>query len=212
MLEGNGPLANETVVVGAHYDHVGYGSFGSRGKKEEQGKKIHFGADDNASGTTAVMELARRFAAMKDRQGRRLVFMLFSGEELGLLGSQHYSENPLFPLKDTVFMLNLDMVGRMVTDKSIKKDILVCEGVKTGEGFEELVDKINGKYNFQITKKSGTSPYSDHASFFRKKVPVIFYWTDTHVDYHRPSDTPDKINFPGMKKIVDMSQDLLACT
>ena len=112
VVEGAGPLANETVVVGAHYDHLGYGGQGSLAKLA--GKKImHPGADDNGSGTTTVIELVLRFGAMKDRQGRRLVFMTFSGEERGLLGSQYYcNRQPLFPLADTVAMINLDMVGR----------------------------------------------------------------------------------------------------
>ena len=106
-----------------------FGKYGSIAKKEEDRKKLHRGADDNASGTAAVMELARRFGQMKERQGRRLVFVAFSGEEAGLHGSAHYCKAPPFPLKDTVFMLNLDMVGRMHFDKTINKNVLACEGV-----------------------------------------------------------------------------------
>src|SRR5262249_46069367 len=119
VLEGSGPLANETVVIGAHYDHLGYGPYGSlsRDVYKPGVKLMHPGADDNGSGTPSVMELARRFAGKKDRQGRRLVFMTFSGEERGLLGSRHYCfKDPLFPLKDTVAMVNLDMVGRLSYD------------------------------------------------------------------------------------------------
>ena len=111
VLEGNGPLADETVVIGAHYDHVGYGSFGSLGGKDAKGK-IHYGADDNASGTTGLIELARRFGAMKDRQGRRIVFIAFTAEERGLYGSIHYCKEPLFPLDKTAAMINMDMIGR----------------------------------------------------------------------------------------------------
>src|SRR5205807_240383 len=106
VLEGSGPLANETVIVGAHYDHLGYGGPGSIAPSKK--RQIHHGADDNASGSTAVMELARRFAAIPNRLGRRLVFMTFSGEELGLLGSRYYCKQPIFDLKTTAAMYNLD--------------------------------------------------------------------------------------------------------
>ncbi len=206
VLEGAGPLAKETVMVGAHYDHLGYGGYGSLAKDRTK-KEIHHGADDNGSGTTTVLELARRFAAIKNRQGRRLVFMTFSGEERGLLGSLHYCDKePLFPLESTVAMVNLDMVGRLSdTDKK-----LIVEGVQAGKGFDELIGRFNKKYGFQLTKKSGGSGYSDHASFYRQKVPVMFLWTGTHADYHRPSDTADKINVPGMRRIADLAEDLLA--
>ncbi|MBY0455861.1 MAG: M28 family peptidase, partial [Gemmataceae bacterium] len=111
VLEGAGPLKDETVVIGAHYDHVGYGNFGSLGGAAAKGK-IHFGADDNGSGTTGLLEVARRFGAQKDRQGRRIVFIAFSAEEMGLIGSAYYCREPLFPLEKTAAMVNMDMVGR----------------------------------------------------------------------------------------------------
>ncbi|HYT92059.1 MAG TPA: M28 family peptidase [Gemmataceae bacterium] len=207
VLEGSGPLANETVVVGAHYDHLGYGGTRSSLAKDRTKKQIHPGADDNGSGTTAVLELARRFAEIPNRKGRRLVFMTFSGEELGLLGSAHYcNKEPLFPLKDTVAMVNLDMVGRL-SDKAKK---LLVEGVQAGKGFDELIERFNKKHGFQLTKHPGSSPYSDHASFYRKRIPVLFLWTGTHSDYHRPGDTADKINVPGMRRITDLAEDLVA--
>jgi hypothetical protein len=213
VLEGSGPLADETVVLGAHYDHVGYGYFGSLGGRAAQGK-IHFGADDNGSGTTTLMELARRYGAMKDRQGRRLVFIAFSGEERGLLGSVYYCKEPLFPLEKTVAMINMDMVGRT---KPVQadwlgiapfKDRLVVYGTGTAEGFAKLVDEVGGKSEFKIsTLATGTGP-SDHDSFYRKKVPVLFLYTGTHNEYHRPTDVPEKINVPGMKKVADLVQVL----
>ena len=207
VVEGNGPLAAETVVVGAHYDHLGYGgpSSMSRAKRPQ----IHFGADDNASGTTAMMELARRFAAMKNRQGRRLVFMAFSGEELGLFGSQHYCARPLFPLEQTAAMYNLDMVGRLRLDSKTGRARLLTEGHGTAKPFKELIDSLAKKYDFTlVSQASGFGP-SDHASFCGKKVPVLFLWTDYHSDYHRPGDTPDKINVAGMRRIVDLSEDAI---
>jgi hypothetical protein len=208
VVEGSGPLANETVVIGAHYDHLGYGGSGSRAKEPNK-KQIHHGADDNGSGTTSVLELARRFGQMKNRQGRRLVFMTFSAEEMGLLGSQHYcNKDPLFPLADTVTMVNLDMVGRLSLDKETKKGKLIVEGVGTAKTFDAIIDKLNP--GFLLTKKQGGTGPSDHDSFYRKKVPVVFFWTGNHVDYHRPSDTSDKINVAGMRQIVDLTEKVIA--
>ncbi len=220
VLEGAGPLADETVVLGAHYDHVGYGSFGSLGGPSARGK-IHYGADDNASGTTTLMELARRYGAMKNRQGRRLVFIAFSGEERGLLGSIHYCKEPLFPLDKTVAMINMDMVGRA---KAVPadwlgvmpyKDRLVVYGTGTGDGFEKLVEDAGTKSEFRLrTLATGTGP-SDHDSFYRKHIPVLFLYTGTHNEYHRPTDVPEKINVLGMKKVADFVQvladNLTAC-
>ena len=212
VLPGAGPLAGETVVVGAHYDHLGYGDAGSRLKPADRGKKlIHHGADDNASGTTALMELARQFGRMKGRQGRRLVFIAFSGEERGLLGSRFYcNKEPLSPLAGTAAMVNLDMVGRLRPDAKTGKDKLIVEGVGTAKGFSTLVEEVNKKYDFRlIEKKGGTGP-SDQDSFYRRKVPVLFLWTGYHSDYHLPSDTADKINVPGMARVVDITEGLIS--
>ena len=213
-LEGAGPLADETVVVGAHYDHVGYGSGRlSMGGDAAQGK-IHFGADDNASGTAAVLELARRFGAMKDRRGRRLVFILFSGEERGLIGSKYYCEHPLFPLAKTAAMVNLDMVGRMRTGQGdwlgvTTRPQIQFWGTGSGDTFDRTVDAVERRYELRVKKVAdGTGP-SDHDSFYRKRVPVLFLFTDFHPDYHRPSDTPDRINLPGMVTVVNATEDVV---
>jgi hypothetical protein len=207
VVEGAGPLANETVVVGAHYDHLGYGGTSSLSPVRKMA--IHHGADDNGSGTTTMLELARRFAAMHDRQGRRLVFMAFSGEELGLYGSEYYCKHPLFSLKETASMFNLDMVGRLRSDKASGKPKLLSEGCGTAKPFRELLDKLGEKHGFKmVNKPSGFGP-SDHASFCSKEVPVLFLWTDYHDDYHRPSDTADKINIEGMRRIADLSQEAI---
>jgi hypothetical protein len=208
VIEGEGPKANETVVIGAHYDHLGYGGFGSlaRGLKNPA---IHHGADDNASGTTALIELARRLAALPKRD-RRLVFIAFSAEESGLLGSAHYCRSPLFPLNDTVGMLNLDMVGRLSPDKETKKDRLIVYGTGTAKHFDELIENLNKKYDFKLQKvATGTGP-SDHASFYAKNIPVFFLFTDTHVDYHKPTDTSEKINVVGMRKVTELAEELAA--
>ncbi|QJW95927.1 M28 family peptidase [Frigoriglobus tundricola] len=213
VLEGSGPLKDETVVLGAHYDHVGYGLWGSTGGKAAAGK-IHYGADDNASGTTGLIELARRFGAQKNRVGRRIVFVAFSGEERGLLGSQYYCKEPLFPLNTTAAMLNLDMIGRA---KSVpvdwtglfeKKERLLVYGTGTGDNFTKLVDETTRKADFKVLPMAaGTGP-SDHDSFYRKGVPVLFLYTGLHPDYHKPADVPEKINVTGMKKVVDFAQVL----
>jgi hypothetical protein len=209
VLEGAGPLAKETVVIAGHYDHLGYGGRGSLAKKSKA-KEIHYGADDNASGTTSVIELARRFAAMPNRERRRLVFVTFSAEEMGLLGSQHYcNKEPLFPLADTVAMVNLDMVGRLSADPKTQKDKLIVYGTGTAKTFDKLIDELNNGTGFQLVKKrEGTGP-SDHDSFYRKKIPVFFFFTGTHKDYHKPSDTSDKINVPGMGRVTDLAEKVI---
>jgi len=208
VLPGAGPLAKEFVVVGAHYDHLGYG--GAGGSLSGLRKMaIHHGADDNGSGTTTVLELARRFAGMPGRKGRTLVFMTFSGEELGLLGSVHYCKNPLFPLADTVAMFNLDMVGRLAADAKTGKNKLLVEGSATSKLFNQVLDDINKRHDFTLVRSPNFPPNSDHFSFYQKKIPVMFFWTGIHADYHRPSDTADKINVAGMRRVADMSVEVI---
>jgi Zn-dependent M28 family amino/carboxypeptidase len=206
-LDGAGPLANQTVVVGAHYDHLGYGGPGSLANLKKPA--IHHGADDNGSGSTALMELARHFARQPNRQGRRLVFIAFSGEELGLHGSVHYCKEPVFPLADTAAMVNLDMVGRLVADTTTGKDRLTIEGAGTAKTFNDLLDRINAHYGFALKRvASGYGP-SDQFSFCEVGVPVLFFFTNDHPDYHKPSDTADKINVPGMERVLDMAADVM---
>lgn len=207
VAEATGPLSEETVVVGAHYDHLGFGGMGSLAPNSTA---IHHGADDNGSGTTALLELARRFGAKKEREGRRLVFIAFSGEESGLLGSQHYCKQPLFPLANTAAMVNLDMVGRLRPDAKTKKDKLIVYGTGTSKNFDTLIDTLNGKYDFQLKKVPGGMGPSDHASFYQKKIPVFFFFTGEHADYHKPTDTADKINVPGMRRVTDLVAEVVA--
>ena len=213
VLEGSGPLKDETVVIGAHYDHVGYGEYNSAGGTAAKGK-IHYGADDNASGTTGLIELARRYGEHPNRRGRRLVFIAFSGEEMGLVGSKFYCKEPLFPLDRTVAMLNMDMIGRT---KPVpvdwlglfgKRDQLLVYGTGSGGAFDGMVDAVGRKFDFKVSKiPAGTGP-SDHDSFYRKQVPVLFLFTGFHGEYHRPTDVPEKINVPGMKKTTDFAETL----
>ncbi|HKI34572.1 MAG TPA: M28 family peptidase [Gemmataceae bacterium] len=222
VLEGDGPLAKETVVIGAHYDHIGLGTDnrlfnlatgvagpGSPGGvgfplAEMAGTAVHHGADDNASGTIALLELARRFGAAKERAGRRLVFIAFTAEESGLIGSRYYCNNPVFPLKDTAAMLNMDMVGRLQDDK------LMVGGLASARPFAALVDRLNDKHHFDLLKEpSGQGP-SDHSSFEAKKVPVLNLFTGFHEQYHRPSDRPETIDVAGVYRVVGFAADLVA--
>jgi hypothetical protein len=200
VIEGVGPHADETVVIGGHYDHLGRGGpmSGSNAPKSED---IHNGADDNASGTSMVLELARRIGARKDAPPRRVVFMAFSGEERGLLGSKHYVEHPVFPLSTTVMMINCDMVGRLGA-----KQELTMIGTGTADGLEPLVEVLGKTAGFTIKKVSGMTDGfggSDHQSFYGKQIPVLFAFTGLHKDYHRPSDDAQLINYAGMARIAD---------
>jgi hypothetical protein len=198
VLEGSGPLADETIVIGGHYDHLG---FGGEGSLAFGSRDIHNGADDNASGTSMVIEIARRLASRPDPLPRRVVFMLFSAEERGLLGSQHYVENPLYPLDNTVAMINFDMVGRMNDNQD-----LTVYGTGTSPSFESIVDGLGKAAGFNIKKIADGSGPSDHQSFYLKNIPVLFFFTGTHKDYHRPSDDADLIDIKGMGRIADMTE------
>lgn len=200
VLDGHGPLADETIIVGAHYDHLGEGGPGSLAPWT---KAIHNGADDNASGTAALLEVARRLAAQDEKPRRRIVFLAFSGEERGLLGSSHYVDNPPIPLAKTAAMVNMDMVGRL------KENKLIISGTGTATSFESLIDETNKRYEFDIKKDPGGYGPSDHAAFYGKQVPVFHFFTGTHNDYHRPSDDYDKINLPGMQRITSMVADVV---
>jgi hypothetical protein len=193
-----------TLVVGAHYDHLGYGGEGSLAPDDQA---PHVGADDNASGTAAMLGLARRFGTQAVRGAlpvHNLVFAAFTGEESGLLGSGHYVDDPLKPLETTETMLNMDMVGRLRDDR------LSVMGVGTAKEFPELVRATNetvGRFVLK-TSEDGYGP-SDHASFYKREVPVLFLFTGAHVDYHKPTDTWDKINVSGLERISAFASALV---
>ncbi len=198
-LEGVGPRAEETIVIGAHYDHLGYGDTNSL---EPDSQKVHNGADDNASGVAVMLEVARRLVALDHKLPRRVVFVAFTGEERGLLGSAHYTANPPIPLERTIAMLNLDMVGRLRDDK------LVLHGTGTAGEFDLLIKRLNAQHGFRIVKKpSGFGP-SDHTSFYEKKIPVMHFFTGAHPDYHRPSDDAHKLDVAGMRRIASLVADI----
>ena len=199
VLEGDGPLANETVVVGAHYDHVGRGGEGSLAPGSNE---IHNGADDNASGTAALLEVARRLAAREEKLPRRVVFIAFTGEERGLLGSAHYVREPIFPIEETIAMINMDMVGRLVDDR------LTVFGTGTSPAWDGLLDPAAEQGGLVLAKKPEGFGPSDHSSFYAKQIPVLHLFTGTHTDYHRPGDDWDKINYEGVERIVDLVETL----
>lgn len=203
VLPGEGPNAEETIVVGGHYDHLGRGGVGS-GSLTPDTHDIHNGADDNASGTAAVLELARRYASRPTPPSRRLVFIAFSGEERGLLGSRHYvKKDPRFPLANTVAMINFDMVGRL------KNDSLIAYGTGTAKEFDAALEAANAPFSFKLKKTPDGGGPSDHASFYAADIPVFHLFTGVHGDYHRPSDDVDKVNVPGMKRIVDLTERMI---
>lgn len=214
VLPGSDPqLASEYVVIGAHYDHLGLGGPESLAANPEG--QIHHGADDNASGTTGLLEIARVLAGERGRIKRSVMFIAFSGEELGLLGSGAYTRNPATPLASTVAMLNMDMIGRL------RNGSLFVGGVGTSPVWKPLIDKLNGGSQpvagaagngsgsrFQLSfGEDGFGP-SDHQSFYVRDVPVLFFFTGTHDDYHKPSDTADKINAEGLKKVAEFVREI----
>jgi hypothetical protein len=188
--------AATTVILGAHFDHLGYGEDGNSMMRTGE-KLIHNGADDNASGTAALIELARMLKASKAKSNNYL-FIAFSGEELGLFGSKYFTENPTIDLKSVNYMINMDMVGRL--NDSTK--VVSVGGYGTSPQWASVINASDKKLSFKIrTDSSGTGP-SDHTSFYRKDIPVLFFFTGQHKDYHRPSDDADKINYLGEYYII----------
>lgn len=188
--------APTTIILGAHYDHLGYGEDGNSLYKGTE-KMIHNGADDNASGTAALIELARMLKKSKLKKNNYL-FIAFSGEELGLYGSKYFSEHPTIDLTKVNYMVNMDMIGRL-NDSS---HVLTVGGYGTSPTWGELFNTNNDKKYFSIKfDSSGTGP-SDHTSFYKKDIPVLFFFTGLHSDYHKPTDDFDKINYQGELQVV----------
>jgi aminopeptidase YwaD len=236
ILPGSDPkLKDEAIVIGAHYDHLGRGGEGSLAPREGE---IHHGADDNASGVAGLIELARMLSTQNPKPRRTIVFIAFSGEEEGLIGSSYYVNHPNVPLANTVAMINMDMIGRL-KDRS-----LIVGGVGTAQEWRAMIDKTNllpisivvgnlknssspevvrailsvsgepvaatnPKQQFALTlNEDGFGP-SDHSSFYAKQIPVLFFWTGTHEDYHKPSDTAAKINYEGEARIVSFVANVI---
>jgi len=189
-------LRNEFVIIGAHFDHLGMGGPGSSSRAPDT-TGIHHGADDNASGVSMMLELAEKFANTRGSHKRSIVCIAFSGEEEGLLGSKHFTNDPGIDLSKVNAMVNLDMVGRL-SDTTM----LQVSGVGTAAGLKELVYAKSDTSSIKLNlSEEGYGP-SDHSSFYFKNIPVLFYFTGAHLDYHTPSDTWDKINYKGMAAIT----------
>jgi hypothetical protein len=243
ILPGSDPkLKDEAIVIGAHYDHLGRGGEGSLAPREGD---IHHGADDNASGVAGVLELARILSSSNPKPRRTIIFIAFSGEEEGLIGSNYYVNHPVVPLTNTVAMVNMDMIGRLKDRK------LIVGGVGTSREWPSIIESENTHTAMSVTlgadgtmgmvaisdlprpssstassdgrkmpqpnstpdfdlalNQDGYGP-SDHSSFYSKQVPVLFFWTGTHGDYHKPSDTADKINYEGEARIISFVANLV---
>ena len=188
--------AKYTIVIGAHYDHLGLGHDHNSKDANPEGK-IHNGADDNASGTSGVIELANYFATNKLTEPYNFLFICFSGEELGLLGSKKYCEDPDIDLKTINYMINMDMIGRL--NDSTKK--VLVYGVGTSPVWVPLLDSL--KSEFKIIKDSSGIGPSDQTSFYLKDIPVLHFFTGQHSDYHKPSDDIEKVNYKGESAVLD---------
>ncbi|MFI5234807.1 MAG: M28 family peptidase [Gemmatimonadales bacterium] len=196
VLSGRDPvLQNEIVVVGAHYDHLGLGGFGSLAP--DSTGKVHNGADDNASGASALVAIAHRL--MAHRPARTIVFIAFTGEEEGLLGSEWYVKHPLYPIDHTVAMINLDMVGRLRNSK------LIIYGTASAKEWPALLDSLNTAPKFDIRGHGDGYGPSDQSSFYAAHRPVLHLFTDLHEDYHRPTDDWQKINADGLARVANFA-------
>jgi Zn-dependent M28 family amino/carboxypeptidase len=205
-LEGKGKLKDQVIVIGAHYDHLGHGGPGAIGKAAPDA--IYHGADDNASGTAGVVLLARRFAALardRDADRRSLLFVCFSGEERGLLGSQHmlaHIGELGIKHEQMVAMFNFDMIGRM------KEDKVIVVGTGSGDLFEKLMKDAAAVTDVKAVS-GGAVGGSDHQSFHARKIPAVHFYTGVHPDYHKPSDTADKVNHEGGVKTVELAARMI---
>jgi hypothetical protein len=200
ILPGRDPvLRNQTVVLGAHYDHLGLGGFGSL--DPDSNGRVHNGADDNASGIAGLIQVAARLAASPP--ARTVVFIAFSGEELGLLGSAHYVKEPIYPLAGTLAMVNLDMIGRLRNGR------LIVYGARTAQEFPALLDSLNWYAGFDLKPQGDGYGPSDQSSFYGAKRPVLHLFTDLHEDYHRTTDDWQKVNLDGLKRVADFTLGLV---
>lgn len=194
FIEGNDQiLKNEFIVLGAHYDHLGLGGPSSKSDKRNA---IHYGADDNASGTSALLEIAEKIVSQKGKLKRSVIFIAFGAEEQGLLGSKHFVENPLVPLSQIKLMINMDMVGRMNEQKHV-----YMGGAGTFPDGVDFMKTLGESLNLTPIVHAGSVGGSDHVSFYKKNISVLGMHTGGHSQYHTPEDTIDLINFEGQKKV-----------
>ena len=198
---------SEYIIVGAHYDHIGYGEIGSLAKKGEKGQ-IHNGADDNASGTAVVLKLAEMFSEERQNQPekfkRGIIFALWSGEELGLIGSTHFVNDPVLPLKDVAAYINFDMVGRLRNNK------LVLQGIGSSPIWTKLIEKRNVLIGFNLALKKDPYMPTDVTAFYPKNVPVLSFFTGLHKNYNRPTDDPETLNYAGLERISSLAYGIIS--
>ncbi|HEX9631535.1 MAG TPA: M20/M25/M40 family metallo-hydrolase [Gemmatimonadales bacterium] len=202
VLPGRGPLAGQVLVLGAHYDHLGRGGAGMGSLDPDSVDVIHNGADDNASGTAALLEAARLLRGRLQGNRRTIVFVAFTAEESGLIGSGWYVQHPLHPTDSTVAMINFDMVGRLRDGR------LLALGAGTAPEFPALLDSLNAKHGFDLQASGDGWGRSDHASFYAVRIPVLHFFTDLHDHYHRVSDDPETINAKGIAQVAAYAADL----
>ncbi len=200
MTDGSG--SEDILVVGAHYDHLGWGQEGSLYRGEEA--MIHNGADDNASGTAGMLELAQAYAARPARHA--MLFMAFSGEEMGLLGSAHWVEHPTVPLERVRAMFNLDMIGRL-PDSTRRLNV---QGIGTSPAWKQIVERNNDEEKFNLALIDDGKGSSDHSSFYMKNIPVLFFFTGLHTDYHRPSDDADRIEYESQEQVTRYVAEIIS--
>ncbi len=195
VKEGRG---NGYILIGAHYDHLGYGPMGSM---KPDLMDIHNGADDNASGVAGVLELAEYYADKEPQHN--MVFLFWDAEELGLIGSKYYIDHPVYPLDSTIAYINFDMIGRL------RDSTLYLIGTRTAKEFKGLIDRINSHYGFTIKSSESGFGASDQNAFYSSKVPVLHFFTGAHTDYHTPFDDPEKINYLGEAAVVKFARELI---
>ena len=185
-----------TIVVGAHYDHLGLGDIG--GSRDSLGVgKIHNGADDNASGVAGLLELARHYATNSIKESYNMLFIGFGAEELGLVGSKYFTEHPTIPLDSVQWMLNMDMIGRYSPENG-----LAVIGYGTSSAFPKIFEGLSSSITFNLSKDGNGG--SDQTSFYKKNIPVLFFHTGGHDDYHKPTDDADKIDYKAMEAILNL--------
>jgi len=190
--------ASTTIIIGAHYDHLGMGEFGNSLDANPKGK-IHNGADDNASGVAGVLELARYYSTNKTREKYNFLFLCFSGEEMGLLGSKYFTENPTLDLTNVNYMINMDMIGRL----DPQTNTVAVSGTGTSPVWETLLKSLETDALKIKTDSAGVGP-SDHTSFYLKNIPVLHFFTGSHSDYHKPTDDWEKINYNGQAEVLTL--------
>ena len=205
FIEGSDPILNkEYIIVGAHYDHLGYGGHMS-GSLNPDSMQIHNGADDNASGIAGILELSHKLMMNKKLLGRSIIAICFDAEEKGLLGSKFYTQTPTKDLEQTALMINMDMIGRL-NEKPI-----TVGGVGSAKTLSETIEVVQKNHTLKIDKNISGMGFgrSDHASFYREDIPVLFFFTGAHQDYHKPSDDWDKIDYQGEKEVLNFVYDLI---